>query len=179
MNSIRIFALLLAALSGCQQKDTVESKPVVKAVETKPQVDQKYVDCKNGVKKYIAEAISVTKAMDQFPSMNVLKGRVEELEKLFTRIPDPPSGNAVAASWVAIGKEFNFNFGQAVFYQKAIIEYTRLEDKNNAKKCMDIYILLGNTQRKLLTRFDELVDSNMPANFNFNIEFAELKKLLR
>lgn len=99
---MRHLILVCIAFAGCNQPNsTITIQP---SVSTKT-VDPKYQAYKTGVLKFIEEARSVNKAAELLPDHMTFGKRRSQLEEVYTRVPDCPQNNELAASYQSSCKE--------------------------------------------------------------------------
>jgi hypothetical protein len=122
-----------------------------KAVQRDPEPvqpkDTKAAEFQAGVKKFIEEARSLTRAMELLPDRASYKKRIDSIEEVYSRIPEPPPGNEALGMCYKAARQITVNFKGGDLYLKFIDDFLRLGSKEGADKSVKQFRELGSKQK--------------------------------
>lgn len=125
--------------------------------QVKPK-DAKVAEFQAGVKKFIEEARSLTRAMELLPDRASYMKRIESLQEAYSRIPDPPAANETLSMTYKAARQITVNFKVGDLYRKLIDDYLRLNSEEGAEKSVKQFREFGNRQRADLEELEAAIN---------------------
>jgi hypothetical protein len=126
--------------------------------EQPPPADPKFVEFQAGMKRFIDEATSLTRAMELLPDRALYRSRTAGVQDAYSRIPDPPGRDEKLAMCHKAARQITVDFEVGDLQLHLINEFLRLGSTANAEKSAQQFRELASSQKAKLRELEAAVN---------------------
>lgn len=142
-----------------QQPDQQNTTPVPSnAPDAAKPVDPRIAEFRDGMKKFIEEARSLARTMDLVPEQSSYNRRIESVQDVYSRIPDPPAGSEPFAMCHKAARQITTNFELGTMYLEIVSRYLRINSQEGADENVKNFRDLGKRQKTALDELEAAVN---------------------